>query len=218
MSKELALTSPTTTFKEIQKATFFVADKRFDTLSIPLGFVNYLKPYLETMPSVDIAIAIDFPYGIEMSDMRQAFALKAIHHGARILDIPVNNHLAVNDNWKAFKEDANVLICICKDKDVEPRFILDYRLFDTEIVVQICKTLGGLGAMTVITTSGVGADEPYDNIIMAQAIKAKTDLSVIVCSSMLREKHLELLKSSQLGGFRLTSLGMAERLFGSIGV
>ncbi len=219
-TKEIALTDSATTYDELQKASFFVSDKKFDYISVPLSLVNYVKTYLESTPKIQMAVTVDFPYGLEILDIRLASIIHAIRKGAQIIDIPINNNMVVNDNWKALNEDCKACYTLCNTKNVPIRFILDYRLFENEITIKICQILSSIGVDTVITTSGIGPDEPYDNIILAREIQEKTDVSVVVCSSMLQSKHIDMISqfTKSFGGYRLTSLGMAERLFGKIGV
>jgi deoxyribose-phosphate aldolase len=220
MTKELACTDINTTYSDLQKAAFFVADKKFNIISVPLSFINYVKTYIESTPEVKIAVNVDFPYGLEITEVRQINILHAVRKGADIIDIPLNSNLVVNDNWKALRADSESCFNICKEKNVQIRFVLDYRLFDDEITVHICKTLSAIGVDTVITTNGIGPDDAANNLIIAQQIKAKTGLSAIICSSMLQKPQLKLVSgvSTHFAGFRLTSLGMAENLFGKIGV
>lgn len=219
MYKELACLDYNTTNADIQRATFFALNKNFDTFCVPLLFLSSAKHYLENTKT-KLAAVIDYPFGISLQEVNLYSILSSIRRGADIIDIVINNNMIFNANWKDLKHDCQSYVALCRERKIDIRFIIDYRLFEKETVIELCKMLKSIGIDTIITTNGVGLDETMDNIIFSQEIQKRIKISAIMCSSMLKNKHISIISTfkDKPFGYRLTSYGMAESIFGKIGV
>ena len=158
------------------------------------------------------AAAIDFPYGLSSTQIRLHEIILAIRQGASFIDLVINNSHIREDNWMAIRDDLKSCMAVCRDKDIPLRPVIEYRLFSTKEVVDLCHSLNYLGITHVINSTGFIADDVSDNLLLAYEIQKKTDTVVTSCLRGMVKEHILTMKDMGIFGLRLMSPKIAENI------
>jgi deoxyribose-phosphate aldolase len=206
---ELACYNQDSTFNEILETTFIASEKGLDSVAIPSGFMSKVNGFLNDQR---FAAAIDFPYGLSSTQIRLHEIILAIRQGASFIDLVINNSYIREDNWMAIRDDLKACMAVCRDKDVPLRPVIEYRLFSTKEVVDLCHSLNYLGITHVINSTGFIADDVSDNLLLAYEIQKKTDTVVTSCLRGMVKEHILTMKDMGIFGLRLMSPKIAENI------
>jgi deoxyribose-phosphate aldolase len=202
LKMEVCLFDPQLDFNELLHLLFLCDSHKIDVISVPSCFLKYKDTFTTHSTA---ACLIDFPFGLSTNRTRCASVIDAIYCGAKIIDIVVNPFYLQNFQRKELKKDVNEMSSICKERDVELRYIIDYKNQDPEAVVKNCMFLYECGVRCIITSSGVYVDDIYDNLILASEIKKFTPLDVIPASLTLEPDHLEIIDTDTITRIRIPS-------------
>jgi len=209
MLTELACYNQDATFQELLETIFISCQKEIDSVAIPSGFMNRVNDFLKDQK---FSAAIDFPYGVNGTQVRVHEIILAIRQGASYIDLVLNSGLIKDKNWHKIKEDLKACMTVCKTNDVELRVITEYRLFDTKTLLLLCDLVYGFGVYNMINSTGFIADDLSDNALISHEIQSKTGMNVTACGRFTSEKHFKMLKDADIYGLRLMSPRIAEDL------
>lgn len=197
-------------YKELQEMVFLATHHKFDLVGVPLGVVSKTISLVDT---TKVATVIDLPFGNSPTSLRLHGIIDAARKQIKIIDLVVNHTLIANDCWKEFKEDIAACVTSCNANKLDLRCIVDYRLLEPSVVLEICKFLKKMGVSTIITSTGLIVDEPVDNIIISKQI-SKLGLNVIVSSNAFTPATFQKLQILDPYGVRFTSTNLVRSIFG----
>ena len=206
---DLACYNQDSTLNDILETTFIAAQKGLDSVAIPSGFMSKVNGFLNDQR---FAAAIDFPYGLSSAQIRLHEIILAIRQGASFIDLVIKNSHIREDNWMAIRDDLKSCMAVCRDKDIPLRPVIEYRLFSTKEVVDLCHSLNYLGITHVINSTGFIADDVSDNLLLAYEIQKKTDTVVTSCLRGMVKEHILTMKDMGIFGLRLMSPKIAENI------
>lgn len=171
--------------------------------------LNLLKS-LAQEHDIKFSCPIDYPYGLSDSKSRLFLANQAIKSGASSLDIVIPAKPIVNRKYDKLRDDIRSTSEICKENNVDLRYILEYRVFNHETLAKACQIFKSLGVSTVLPSTGHLIDDINDNIIAAKYLSSKSEISVICNGNIWTSKQVENIKNSGVYGVRLHYLASLE--------
>jgi deoxyribose-phosphate aldolase len=176
----------------------------YSLLPYSINTIKNLEFYKEG--SIIISTPVDFPYGLSDLKTRNVAVAQCIKAGANIIDLFVPTKIITNRKYDKFREDIKSNLEICLEKNVKLRYILEYRIFNHQILSKVCQILTGLGIDTVLPSSGMMIDDIYDNLIACNFFLEKTQIKVIANGNIYNEKQAKCANEANIYGIRLHHL------------
>lgn len=187
--------------------------------AIKLGINNisiyqYSIPYIKSILNDDIFLTCpaDFPYGLSDLKSRNLMVSQIAKSGASCVDLVMQSKYVANRKYDKIREDIKSNLEICKENNIELRYILEYRLFGHETLAKICQILKDFQINDVIPSTGQMIDDINDNIIAAKYLYTKSGINVVINGNVWNQKHLDNIKSSEIKNIRLHYLSNIELL------
>lgn len=173
------------------------------SVTAPYHFVKSLSSYLPS--NIKLSCFIDYPLGISNIGARVEACKEAIRSGADSLDISMPQVLVANRKYDKIREDLKLIQEI--SKDVEIRYILEYRHFDHNCLKKICEILDSFEIKFALPSSGFFLDNISDNILASIFLyKNSKDINIILSGNAWKDEDFEMIKKSGLFGFRSNSI------------
>jgi|TARA_R110002167_G_scaffold250811_1_gene456995 deoxyribose-phosphate aldolase len=206
---ELACYNQDSTFDDILEATFIASQKGLKSVAIPSGFMPKVNGFLKDQK---FSAAIDFPYGLSSTQVRVHEIILAIRQGASYIDLVINAGYIKEASWKEIKDDLKCCTAVCEQHKILLRPIIEYRLFPSKTVMNLCESLNRLGIEHIINSTGFVADDISENLLFSYEVQTKTGVAVTSCLKGIHKKHLIALKELDIYGLRLMSPKIAESI------
>jgi deoxyribose-phosphate aldolase len=194
---------------DIKTTLINISKFNIDTLSI-------LPPYIKLAKSVvpdhiKISTPIDYPLGILDSKIIYDSIDVAIKNGAKIIDLVCPVHHLCNRKYDKFREDIKNNLELCKQHNIELRYILEYRLYSYDLLYKIAQILVSYGVFTAYPSTGYLLDDINDNILASVLINKKIgDINIICNGNIWNTNHIHLIQKANLYGLRVNSINALE--------
>jgi deoxyribose-phosphate aldolase len=156
--------------------------------------------------------AIDFPYGLSSTQIRIHEIILAIRQGASFIDLVINNSYIKEENWRKIREDLKACLSLCKEKNIELRALIEYRLFPLKTVLMMCDLFSMNGVHHVVNSTGFIADDISDNAIISHQMQEKTGVFVTSCARVCTAPQIKTFEDMDIYSLRLMSTKIAEYL------
>lgn len=161
--------------------------------------------------NIKLSCAIDYPMGLtDIATRNQIVQQVAKNNQVNIIDLNVPSKLIVNRKYDKFREDIKLNAEVCKDHNVELRYVLEYRVFSHEILAKLCQILKTFEINHVFPASGFLLDDINDNIIAAKYLMAKSNMKVICNGNVWTKQQVENVRKSGVGGLRVSNIPSLE--------
>jgi deoxyribose-phosphate aldolase len=184
---------------------YVIENNCINSITTPYYFHKLIKPYINN--GLDFSCFVDYPLGISDFKSRIFCADQAIKAGFNTLDICIPQNLTSNRKYDKIREDITSILEISKDKNINIRYILEYRKFDHFCLKKICEIFENLGIKYVFPSSGYFLDNLADNILASIFLYNNSkDLKIISTGNIWTDKHFETISKSGLFGLRTTSV------------
>jgi deoxyribose-phosphate aldolase len=162
---------------------------------------------------IDLSCVIDYPMGLNDIATRNSVVRQvAKNNQVKIIDLNMPSKLIVNRKYDKFREDIKSNLDICKENNINLRYILEYRTFSHEILAKVCQILKSLEIQYVLPSSGFLLDDISDNIIAAKYLMAKSDIKVICNGNVWMQQQVDNVIKSGVHGLRVAHLPALELL------
>ena len=217
MDIELINLDKSISFDILQKYFYYASTDKVNRLCLSSGLLN---SFPEAKKTTKLAALIDFPDGLQSLSSRMAEILYSIRSGADYIDVTINNSLVSDGNLSRIKNEYKSYFEICKTHKVVLRPILEYRMHDSSVIMDLCDVLTSLGICDVVSSTGRMADEFDDNLITCKRIQDKFGISMVFCGRVFTKEQLNYLGETGISCVRITSIGILKNLFdfGDFGV
>ena len=209
MLTELACYNQDSTYNDIMQAVFIAAEKDVSSVAIPSGFMSRVNDFLKDQK---FSAAVDFPYGLSSTQIRIHEIILAIRQGASFIDLVINNSYIKEENWRKIREDLKACLSICKEKNVELRVLIEYRLFPLKTVFMMCDLFNMNGVHHVVNSTGFIADDISDNAIVSHQMQEKTGVLVTSCVRAFTAPQIRTFEDMDIYALRLMSTKIVEDL------
>ena len=176
---------------------------------------SFSLPYIKNLPlnEVKLSCVIDYPMGLNDIATRNSMVLQAAkNNNVSVIDISMPSKFIVNRKYDKFREDIKANLEICKEHNVELRYILEYRIFSHEILAKVCQILKTFDVKRVLPSSGFLLDDINDNIIAAKYLMAKSGIDVVCNGNIWTKQQIETVSRSGVYGLRVNHIPSLELL------
>jgi len=195
--------------KELVKE--IISLNRLSTITVPYYLIKVVRSVMDSK-DILLSCAIDYPLGISDSKTRLTAIEQAAKIGANLVDIVMPQNLASNRKYDKIREDLKLTTELCKNNNIEPRYLLEYRVFDHHCLKKICEILDDFNIKQIFPSTGYFIDNLADNIIAASFLHQNSKNLEIYCSGNIwSEKHFELLNKASVFGIRISSIHILKK-------
>jgi deoxyribose-phosphate aldolase len=160
--------------------------------------------------NIKIYACIDYPYGLCDTKSRVFLISQAIKAGIGGIDIVAPTKFIVNRKYDKLRDDIRSNLELCQENNIDIRYILEYRVFNHEILAKVCEILKNLGISTVFPSTGHAIDDINDNLIAAKYLNTKSGISVVCNGNIWTNKQIDNIKNSDVYGIRFHHLSSLE--------
>lgn len=180
--------------------------KDIDIKNIILSTIQYSPNYISVFPyyvknarklvedsEIKISCPIDFPSGILDPKTRQQEIISAIKNGVQKINLVLPSCLVINRKYDKLREDIKTNYAICNDNNVELNYVLEYRLFDHNVLAKICEILMVFNINKIYPSTGHMLDDLSDNLIACAYLTQKTGIKTIANGNIWRQQQVQLL-------------------------
>lgn len=160
---------------------------------------TYAKLARSIIPdNIVLSTAIDYPFGTLDLKSRLCSTEHSIKNGAKIIELVAPSFFLCNRKYDKFREDINEHSSLCLGSGVELRYILEYRIFTSELLCKVAQILIGHSINTIYPSTGYLLDDLSDNILASALINQKVkDINIIINGNIWNNRHLETIKSNK---------------------
>ncbi len=188
--------------------------------AIKYGVTNIsVLPYtLSTIKSLDdikdkdlnISCPVDFPHGT--SDLKtRSFSVsnlcKSHNNILKTIDLFIPTKIITNRKYDKLRDDIKTNLETCNEFDIKLRYILEYRIYNHEVLAKVCQILMDYGIDTVLPSSGTMIDDIHDNLIACNFLMKKSKIKTIATGNVYNQKQIiNIVKMTELYGIRLFNI------------
>lgn len=171
--------------------------------------ISSIRPLISN--EINLSIPVDFPYGISDTKVRN-FSINQLSkiENVKTIDIVAPAKILANRKYDKFRDDVKSNMDICNENNLNLRYILEYRIFNHEILAKICQILYTFGVKEVLPSTGQMIDDINDNLIATKYLSAKTSIKVISNGNIWNSNQIDNIKNSSIYGIRFHHLSSLE--------
>jgi deoxyribose-phosphate aldolase len=161
--------------------------------------------------TIKVSCAIDYPMGLTEASTRNQIVQQVAKNGqVNIIDLNIPSKLIVNRKYDKFREDIKLNMEVCKQNNVELRYVLEYRIFSHEILAKLCQILKTFEINHIFPASGFLLDDINDNLIAAKYLMAKSNIKVICNGNIWTQQQIDNVHKSGVHGLRVSHIPSLE--------
>lgn len=202
----------TTDIKAKELAKELLVNGKINSITVPYYLIKTIKNVVEN--NIMVSCAIDYPLGISDLKTRLTAIEQAAKIGANMVDVVMPQNLASNRKYDKIREDLKYTTELCQKYNIEPRYILEYRVFDHNCLKKICEILDTFDIKNIFPSTGYFIDNLVDNIIAVSFLRQNSkNLNVFCSGNFWNDKHFELINKSNLFGVRINSIYICKKFF-----
>lgn len=192
-------------------------------LSFQPHSISILPYYIKTIRPIifgrtDLSCVIDYPFGLSDTVSRITSVEQAIRDGADIIEFIMSSPVLCNRKYDKLRKELEIYSSICINHNVEPRCILEYKIFAPELLYKAASILSEFGINTVYPSANFLIDNISDNILAGMMIHQKNPKSNIIFSgSAWTDDHINMVfNNTQIYGYKTTNIYTLEKLYQKI--
>lgn len=177
-------------------------------ISVLPSYVKLAKPLIQT--NTLLSTVIDYPFGASDLKSRLSSTEYSIKNGAQIIELVAPSFFLCHRKYDKFRDDINAHSELCVKSNVELRYILEYRIFTSELLCKAAQILVGHNIKIMYPSTGYFLDELSDNILASALINQKVpDINIIINGNIWNKRHIDTLRSNKhLYGCKTSSIYM----------
>jgi len=204
---DFAITSTDIAETEVKKLIQEVIKYPINSITVPVYLLKSIKSILPENNTRFLSCLIDYPLGISDFKTRKCAIEQALKSGATSVDITMPQNLAANRKYDKIREDVQYAQDLCKENNIDIKYILEYRVFDHYCLKKICEIFDNYEITHVYPSTGFFLDNLADNILASIFLHQNSkNLNVISTGNIWTNKHFDTIIKSGLFGFRTTSI------------
>jgi deoxyribose-phosphate aldolase len=160
---------------------------------------TYTKLAKSIIPeNIALSTVIDYPFGTLDLKSRLCSTEHAIKNGAKIIELVAPSFFLCNRKYDKFREDINEHLALCLESGAELRYILEYRVFTSELLCKVAQILVGHNISAIYPSTGYLLDDLSDNILASALINQKVkEINIIINGNIWNSRHLEIIKTNK---------------------
>lgn len=174
--------------------------KKYNISNI-LAPISQIKFIQKIVDNKTIGCLIDYPTASSDISRRQDLINDAIKVGVDYISITIPFYYIVNRKYDKFRDDISKNLELCRNNNIELRYILEYRKFDHMLLHKICEILMKSEVDLIYPSTGFFVDNIEDNIIACAYLKEKTGIRTIVNGNIWQQSQTNTLLKFDPYGF-----------------
>lgn len=183
------------------------------SISVLPYYLKIVKPIM--FGRTDLSCVVDYPFGLSDSASRILSVDQAIKDGADSIELIMANPLLCNRKYDKVRKELEIYSNLCLSHNVEPRCILEYKIFTPELLYKAAAILNEFNINIIYPSANFLIDNIADNILAGMLIHQKNPKSTIIFSgSAWTDEHMNLLTDNQqIYGYKTTNIYTLEKLY-----
>jgi hypothetical protein len=172
-----------------------------------LGYQHYIKYIKKNYKSISasLGVFIDYPLSSSSSKHRLSLISEAIDIGCNFIVIPITFYSIINRKYDKFKLDIQSNIELCQQNNIEIRYMLEYRKFDSQLLTKVCKILVDNTIDVVYPSTGFFIDNIDDNLIASKFLIDKTNIKTIINANIWKTEQINHLIKNNIYGISINN-------------
>jgi deoxyribose-phosphate aldolase len=186
------------------------------SLSVLPYYVKVVKPVM--FGRTDLSCVIDYPFGLSENTSRLSSVEQAIKDGAEIIELVMSSPLLCNRKYDKLRKELEIFAALCKNNNVQPRCILEYKIFAPELLYKAASILSEFDINIIYPSANFLIDNIADNILAGMLIHQKNPkTNVIFSGSAWTDEHINIiLDNHQIFGYKTSNIYTLEKLYQKI--
>lgn len=157
--------------------------------------------------NTNIYVAADFPFGLSDLKTRNFLVSQLSKSNICGIDLFIPTKIISNRKYDKFREDVRSNLEICRENNIDLRYILEYRVYSHEVLAKVCQILLSFGINIVLPSSGLMIDDISDNLIACNFLSTKSKIKSICTGNCYNARHAKVVKdNTDLYGIRFFNL------------
>lgn len=187
-------------------------------INYPIASVSVLPNVVKLAKSIvpkeiKVSAPIDYPLGLLDLKSRQASLEYTIKCGADIVEIVTPSHAMCNRKYDKIREDIKANVEICKQNNVEIRYVVDYRIFSYDVLYKMAQIFIAGGITMIYPSTASSLDDIHDNMIASALINKKVPEIKIICTGNLwNHNQVSNVKKADMYGIKVNSINGLDLL------
>ena len=173
--------------------------------------IAYIKNIISEN-NLQLYCPVDFPYGVCDTKSRNFMVEQLCRLGVHGIDIVAQSKYICNRKYDKIREDIRSNLELTQKHNIDLRYILEYRVFNYEILAKVCQIFKSMGIEKILPSTGQMLDDINDNIIAAKYLTTKSGIKVILNGNIWNEKHVTSIKQSEISDIRVHNLSSISLL------
>lgn len=189
------------------------------TIKLSPHIISILPSYLKLAKTIvtseiKLSSCIDYPLGTSDLKTRLSLAEFCIKNGCKVLEVVAPTFFLCNRKYDKFREDIFGLSNLCIKNAVELRYILEYRVFTSELLCKAAQILLTHNVQTLYPSTGYLLDDISDNILASALINQKVPgIQIIINGNIWNQRHFDIVaKNKNIYGCRTNNIYSLEQL------
>lgn len=163
---------------------------------------------------VALSSIVDYPFGLSDSESRVKLIDTSIKNGANIIEMVAPAHLLCNRRYDKFRKELETNVKLCDINSVELRYVLEYKLFNPELLYKVTNILAEYKIYTAYPSANYLMDSISDNLLAAMLISQKNpQMNMIVNGSAWTDEHINMLfNNNKIYGYKTSNIYTLEKI------
>lgn len=213
MNIEYAIHDPDINDIETKDHLLSIKNKNISILSVLPASLKLTKTIISSDSNIQLATPIDYPFGINSTDIRIDMIRHAAKQGVSIVDIMIPFHPVTNRKYDKFRTDVQTLLDVCNGLNLKIRYTLEYRVFTYETLYKLSQILLSFGINDILLSSGYRIDNLYDSILAGAMIHKKVPkINIVYNCNIWNKAHIDQIRNYKPYGIRIYSISALNLL------
>lgn len=191
-----------------------------NVVTYPIDSVSVFPYYTKlakiiTENKCQLGTIIDYPFGLSDTETRVLSVANAISSGANIIQIVSPSSLLCNKKYDKFKKEIEAINNLCVENSVELRYVLEYRIFTSDLLYKLSYILSEHGVGTIYPSTNHLMDTISDNILVTMLLKKKNPkINIIVNGSAWTDDQINLiLANKNIYAYKTSNIYTLEKIY-----
>jgi len=172
-----------------------------------LGFSHYIKYIKKNYKKHDVKLGlfIDYPLSCHSLEHRLSMIMEGIDIGCDFVVIPIPFYSIINRKYDKFRSDIQASIELCSINNIQVRYMLEYRKFDSQLLTKVCKILIESNIDIVYPATGFFIDNIDDHLIASKYLTDKTGIKTIINTNIWKPDQINTLYKNDIYGISINN-------------
>lgn len=169
-----------------------------------LYLIKYIKKNHKAI-STKLGLLIDYPLSFNSIEHRALLTQQAIDTGCDFIVLPIPFYYIINRKYDKFRSELKYIYELCSKNNIEIRYMLEYRKFDHQLLIKVCKMLIENNIDIVYLSTGFFVDNIEDHLIASNYLRQKTGIKTIINANIWKADQISSIYKNNLHGISINN-------------